>query len=117
MLNRAAVILKYKEPFIRWLNESDPYDDNPGITLESANEERTIYLIRDEDAEKLEQWISLNFEALFERELEGWYTDESLWPQKLDRRLFNKWFEVECHTVLLDTVGGEITDDEIEQNI
>jgi len=25
MINRAAVILKYKAPFIQWVNEADPY--------------------------------------------------------------------------------------------
>ncbi len=60
MINRAAVMLKYKEPIIRWTNDSDPYDDNPGITLKSANKDRTVYLIQDNDAEKLEEWISIN---------------------------------------------------------
>lgn len=44
VINRAAVILKYKPPFVQWINESDPYDDNPGITMEEANEDRTVYL-------------------------------------------------------------------------
>ncbi len=113
MINRAAVILKCKEPFIRWVNESDPYEDNPGITLENVNEDRTVYLIQDNDAEKLDEWISLNFKLLFENELEGWYTDESLWPKKLNKKLFDEWFEVECHTVLVDTVEDIIIDDEI----
>jgi hypothetical protein len=113
MVNRAAVLLKCKEPFIRWVNESDPYDNNPGLTLKNVNEDRTVYLIRDDDAENLDKWISLNFKVLFESELEGWYTDESLWPSKISKKVFNEWFEVECHTVLVDTVGDIITDDEI----
>ena len=87
MVNRAAVILKYKDPFIHWVNEADPYDDNPGITLESANKDRTVYLINEDDAENLEEWISLNFIQLFEGELEDWYTDESLWPKKRNKKL------------------------------
>jgi hypothetical protein len=113
MINRAAVILKYKEPFISWLNEADPYEDNPGITLEGANQERTVYLIDENDAENLEEWISLNYMQLFESELEDWYTDESLWPKNRTRKLFNEWFIVECHGVIIDTVGSEIIDDEI----
>ncbi len=57
------------------MNEADPYDDNPGITLEDANQDITVYLINDDDAENLEEWISLNFIQLFESELEGWYTE------------------------------------------
>ena len=61
MINRAAVILKYKAPFIQWVNDADPYKDNPGITLESENKDCTVYLILEDDAENLEEWISLNF--------------------------------------------------------
>jgi hypothetical protein len=113
MINRAAIILKYKAPFIKWMNDSDPYKDDPGITIESVNIDRTVYLIREDDAEKLEEWISLNFKQLFESELEGWYTDESLWPKKRNKKLFNEWVEVQCHSVLIDTVGSKIVDDEI----
>ncbi len=113
MVNRAAVILKYKDPFIHWVNEADPYDNNPGITLERVNQDRTIYLIYEDDAENLEEWISLNFMQLFESELEDWYTDESLWPKNRNRKLFDEWFDVECHSVIIDTVGSEIIDDEI----
>jgi len=113
MINRAAVILKYKAPFIQWVNDADPYKDNPGITLESENKDCTVYLILEEDAEKLEEWISLNFEQLFESEIEDWYTDESLWPKNRNRKLFDEWFDVECHSVLIDTVDGKIIDDEI----
>jgi len=113
MINRAAVILKYKAPFIQWVNDADPYKDNPGITLESENKDCTVYLILEDDAEKLEEWISLNFKQLFESEIEDWYTDESLWRKNRTRKLFDEWFDVECHSVLIDTVDGKIIDDEI----
>ena len=112
MINRAAVILTYKAPFIKWVNNADPYQDDPGITTESVNIDRTVYLIREDDAENLEEWISLNFKQLFESELEDWYTDESLWPKKRNRKLFDEWVEVQCHSVLIDTVGSKIVDDE-----
>lgn len=91
MINRAAVILKYKDPAVQWINEADLYVDHPGITVEFVNAERTVYLIRDEDADtpnNLKQWIILNYEVLFESELESWYTDEKIWPQHRDLKLF-----------------------------
>jgi hypothetical protein len=42
-----------------------------------------------------------------------WQRDENTWPQKRDFKTFKEWFEVEVHSVVLDTVGGEIFDDEI----
>ncbi len=114
MINRAALILKYKEPFIKWANECDPDDDEFTVTLEEANRERYVYLISDSDAENVEKWLKTNYRELFEWELEGWCTDESLWPEKLDYKLFKKWFEVECHSMVFDMVGGEIVDDELD---
>ena len=114
MINRAAIILRYREPAVSWINEADPYDDDPGITQEVVNQERTVYLIRTEDAETsaaVDEWIELNFRQLFEAELEGWYTDPTLWPQDLTLPLFREWFDVEHHSVLIDTVGGRIRDE------
>ena len=69
MLNRAAVLLRYKAPAVAWINDSDPYDRKPGITLDRVNEERTVYLIHEDDVdppEVLSSWIEQNFLALFE---------------------------------------------------
>jgi hypothetical protein len=113
MVNRGAVILKYKDPFLKWISEADPSEHKAEITAEDANQERTVYLISDEDAENVDGWIRENYETLFEAELEGWYTDEALWPRKRNHKVFMEWFDVECHSVILDTVGGDIYDDEI----
>jgi hypothetical protein len=113
MVNRGAVILRYKVPFVQWINDADPSKDKSEVTLSCANEERTVYLITDADAENIGRWIRENHVSLFESELEGWYTDEALWPKKRDYKTFKEWFEVECHSVIMDTVGGKIYDDEI----
>ena len=78
-------------------------------------QERTVYLISEEDAdgeEAVQNWVEANFGAMFENELDGWYTDPDLWPRKRTLALFREWFEVEYHSVIVDTVGGEIYDDE-----
>lgn len=114
MINRAAIILRYKEPAIRWINDADPVNENPGITEKELNQECTIYLISDEDADSdqtVEAWIKRNYIELFEAELDGWYTDSDLWPNPITLKLFNEWFTVECHSVLIDTVGDKIFDD------
>ena len=115
MINRAALILRYKEPAVRWINEADPIPDRVLISLTDVNRERTVYLVSDEDAatdEDIRRWVKENFHVLWEAELEGWYTDESLWPSGRTLKKFDQWFEVECHTVLVDTVDGPLVDDE-----
>lgn len=110
MINRAAVIIRLKEPFVSWINDADPLDNRSKITLEDANEDRTVYLIDDSEAEFVEEWIGLNYSQIFECELEDWYADQALWPKNRDVALFNEWCDVECQTVIVDTVGSEIVD-------
>lgn len=113
MLNRTALLLRYKEPAIRWINEADPVEDSMVITGEHVNTERTVYLISDdgENGETQQAWIKRNFRQLFETELEGWYTDPNLWPKRLTLTLFHEWFETEFNSVIIDTVDGPIFDD------
>jgi hypothetical protein len=115
MVNRAAIMLRYKEPAVCWINAADPYVETPAIDIDKANQERTVYLVSDEDGDGIDaanQWVKENYETLFESELDGWYTDPELWPEKRTFKLFKEWFDVECHSVLVDTVGGGIYDDE-----
>jgi len=110
MINRSAVIVRLKMPFINWINTADPNDKRSSVTLEEANEDRTVYLIDDAEAEHVEEWVDLNYMQLFECELEDWYQDETLWPQDIDKALFDAWCQIECHTVVVDTVGGEMSE-------
>ena len=115
MVNRGALLLRYKEPAVRWINEADPYPTGRIITIEEVNAERTVYLISDtagDDDRSLERWLKKIFAMLLESELEGWYTDPTLWPQERSYKLFRQWFTPECHTLLFDVVGGMIYDDE-----
>lgn len=106
MINRAALIVKYREPFVAWLNEVCPLDDGSVISLSITNEDSQVYLIDDDDAEELDEWLDLNFDMLFENELDAWGIDENRWPEMRDRDLFERWFALECHTMLYD-VGNE----------
>ncbi len=114
MLNRTALLLRYKKPAIQWINKADPVKDSIIITEEHVNTERTVYLSSNEDGESKETqqaWVKLNFKQLFESELEEWYTDPGLWPKPLTLNLFYEWFDTEFNTVIIDTVGEPIFDD------
>ena len=111
MINRAALLLYYKPPFVEWLNQADP--DSDPITLEEANADKVVYLIDDLEAENLDEWIGLNHQALFETELAGWFDDEASWPENRDLELFHRCFEVRCHTILIDAGVVPIADDTV----
>ncbi|MCC5794233.1 MAG: hypothetical protein JJT85_05790 [Chromatiales bacterium] len=113
MLNRSAFIVRYKQPFVDWINEADP---SPGdtVTLGNANEDTSVYLTEYEDEADFREWLKLNHESIFEELLNDWYTDPDLWPEDRSMKMMDKWFSFEFHSVVLDTGDSPIEDDEIE---
>ncbi len=41
-------------------------------------------------------------------ELGGWYQDEEVWPRKRSYALFRRWFDVEIHSIVVDSLDEEI---------
>lgn len=113
MLNRSVLILRYKQPFVDWINTTDP-DPTHEIELADVHEDSTAYLVEVEDKEELEEWLDANGEILFEEELNGWYTDPNLWPQDRSLSRFKEWCDFELHTLVLDTGGSPLVDDEAD---
>ncbi len=113
MLNRAVLILRYKQPFVDWINAADPKPTHT-ITLADVNEDSTAYLVEVEDEKEFKAWFKLNGATLFEDELNGWYTDPDLWPQDRSAALFKQWCTFELHTLVYDTGGSPLFDDEAE---
>lgn len=114
MINRAAFILKYKAPAVQWINDNGTENEAQALSLADVNSDRTVYLIADDiadDPEKLDQWVRINLQVLFESELDEWVSDSKLWPDALDYELFQQWFEPECHTMLVDTLEEPIEED------
>lgn len=84
--------------------------------MEQVNTDRTVYLISDEDGNgdaAVARRVWANYERLFESELEGWYTDTSLWPENRTWEMFCDRFEIEWHSVIIDTVDGALYDDDL----
>ena len=115
MLNRAALILRYREPFVDWINAVDPSPASHTLTLAEANEEHTVYLVEVEDLVELEGWLVLNHQGLFETEFNGWYTDPALWPRDRSLSKLRAWCSLELHTVVVDTGASPLEDDEFEE--
>jgi len=112
MLNRSAVLLTCKQPFVDWINGVEPNDEVYNVTISDVNRERTVSLIDEESAENLESMLKQNYKMFFELECFNWYTDESLWPSKFTLKLFHEWFDIECNYVVEDLVGTEIIDED-----
>lgn len=74
MLNRAGLILRYKQPFIDWISALDPAPGSHTLTLADVQQERTVYLIEVENQDELEHWLARHHKWLLEEELNGWVT-------------------------------------------
>jgi hypothetical protein len=111
-VNRTAVIIRPKQPFVDWLN-SIPGESTDN-TLEKISRENTTFLIPEFDYPKDSlAYVKKNYSYLFEFELFGWYMAEELWPKKRTWKIFQEWFEIEINSSVFDLDDGNIEKEEL----
>ena len=107
MLNRGAVVVRPKQPYLDWaaaLGDSVPVPD--------VKAEKTVYLLPGfENDEEGMDILGEFYEQIFEQELWYWYTDEDAWPMNRTLKLFLEWFDVEFHSIVEDLDEGVIEDE------
>ena len=100
-LNRSAVVVRPKQPFLEWLHTADP--TSLALTLPDLVQEPTIYLIPECDTgEELAAVLSIFCAKIFEEQLAGWYLDTSTWPTNRNFEVFCEWFDFQHHSMLVD---------------
>lgn len=108
MLNRAAIIVRPKQPFLEWASQLD----DSGL-VPSFDGEETIYLVPEfENDDEARRILRLVYSEVFERELHSWHTDKSAWPKNRIFAVFHQWFEIEMHSIVEDICDFELVDDE-----
>jgi hypothetical protein len=113
MLNRSALILRYKQPFVDWINSADPSTIR-AVSLAEVNEEQTVYLVEADDQDELDAWLAIHHSYLFEREMNAWYTDPVLWPSDRSLNTLREWCSLELHSVVVDIGESWLTDDDLD---
>jgi len=109
MLNRGVLIVRPRQPYLDWAAGLD----DSGL-VPDPDDERTIYLIPYyEDDEQAWDILQEVYAEVFERELEGWHTDETAWPQDRSFAMFQEWFDIEFHSVVEDLCADPLVDDEV----
>ena len=102
ILNRSAVVLRPKQPYLEWTR----LDDSEGLAedvFETLREEPTLYLVPDwEEADEERENLDEFWPVLFEAMLNGWVTDPVLWPTGRTRKMFEDWFEIETFAMVED---------------
>jgi hypothetical protein len=95
-INRVAIILKPKQPFIDWYSNLYPDD-----VFEEEMSEPNIYL-SDNNIYEIEKWLKKKFDKFFMLELEEWHDNKKEWPQKRNYKMFKLWFRVEIAEMIYD---------------
>jgi hypothetical protein len=115
LINRAAIILKATQAAADWINEVDPDQESDPITVKDVHEDCLIYLVPEEVETDIHAkvWALNNAEVLLEEFLYGWYQDEDLWPKNIGPKLFEEWFDVKYHSMIVDTLDEPIEKEEM----
>ncbi|WP_416885688.1 hypothetical protein [Marinospirillum sp.] len=102
MLNRSAINIKLKQPFVDWINGLDDESDDL-VTLAEVNQEATTYLVPElEDGEDLQVFLEERYVDLLENELLSWEEDPAYWPEELSREVFEAFIQVELSFMVFD---------------
>ena len=112
MLNRLAVVVSAKQPLVEWVRFNDP--DADWITLESAADDATIYLLPQIDyPADYGPLIAAVWASIFEDQLMQWYSDDDLWPRGRTLEMFQQWFDCKYHSTIVDLSTRPLIDDEL----
>jgi len=105
IVNRATVVLEPAQGYLEWARECP--EVIPDLKLKELGEEGTVYLIPETNAEP-DRWLRRNFVAMFEHELDAWYTDRVFWPKDRSFKAFKKFFKVRFCSMVLELGKGSI---------
>lgn len=100
-INRSAIILIPKQPFLDWLNAVDP--SSIEVSLSDLAEEPDVFLVPEcESDAEFDRTLRKFFPTIFETLLEGWWTDRGTWPKNRTFARYGSWFEIHHHSLVLD---------------
>jgi hypothetical protein len=97
VLNRSAIVVKPKEPFLDWLHAVDP--SSRDLAFLELVREPSICLIPECDTDDdVADVLHELCEEIFGEQLAGWYADISTWPRNRSFDVFCHWFDNQHHS-------------------
>ena len=100
-VNRSALIVTAKQPFVDWLHTVDPTSKDIGLV--DINHEPAVYLVPTlETQDEFMEWLEEYCDIIFAEALGGWWTYEGSWPPDRGITLFQEWFECRLHSIVFD---------------
>jgi hypothetical protein len=114
LIDRGAIAIKAKEPFVTWLNQLPDNEPDMKFDLINVNQDGYLFLVPEfEDNAQVERWIKRNAGDLFEMILDDWCTEPNWWPQDRNFKVFEDWFSWELFSSPMDLMEEEITKDDL----
>jgi hypothetical protein len=100
-LNRSALVVTPKQPFLDWLHRVDP--ESQDMTLAELASEASVYLLPECETDKaLSPALRKFCEEIFVEELDAWYRDEEVWPEDRSFKVFRRWFDYQHYSLVFD---------------
>ena len=111
-INRAVAIIKPKQPYLEWARAApDPID----VSLDELRQDCTAVLLPDvaNDIEA-EAYLRTIYQEIFTVELAAWDTNVDDWPHVRDYASFRAWFDIELHSLVLDSLKTPVRHEQYE---
>ena len=101
-INRSIAIIKPKQPFVDWANQL-PDAEWKALLDDFKTDCLAILIPEYETDEEAKGYINEIYEDIFIEILFGWCIEESWFPQDRTDEMFWRWFEVELHSIVMDS--------------
>jgi hypothetical protein len=112
ILNRCAVTIAPRQPFIDWAQQLQP--DQP---LPPGGFEPGLYLLPAYDtSEEAIELLAQGYEEIFCAELESWSTDPATWPSPRSLALFQEWLAFRFFDLVSDQSQEPLAHCEVDES-
>jgi hypothetical protein len=98
LVNRCAMVIKPKEPYAEWANWSATSFEPLAELRRSAK----VVLLPSTVFENRDAFLAEYAQTLFEIELAAWASNQKLWPPIRNAAVFQEWFEITFHALVVD---------------
>ena len=110
VVEKSIVVLKPKQPFLEWINMNLATSTETLLDLASIRIDCNSYMIPEiNEIEDGIAFVDEYFESLFQMELASWSEDQNMWPKELTLKMFWEWFDVEFHSMLIDSLDEDLS--------
>ena len=98
-VDRMALLVRPKQPYIEWANSFD----GGGPQYESTQHSAKIYLIDEvTDPSDVKKVVRRYWRDIFEEELNAWMRTPEVWPNRRTLGVFLQWFDVKVCDMVTD---------------